>query len=181
MELSVILNLIVFNISVTIAKLWHQDAYNQCPQLCITLGIMIQFSYLSFMFWLNAMSFDVWSKFRYMRDSSVGRTLSSSKGMFDGFKCPLYRRYALFGSGLPLIVVAITLLMQFLPPSLTQKLTTPGIGEESCFLRSQWASFFYLYMIAGIALSFNSILFGMFAWNMVFGVWARRELESADM
>jgi hypothetical protein len=77
--------------------------------------------------------------------------------------------------------MGVTLVMQFLSPSLTQELTTPGIGEENCFLRSQWASFYYMYMIAGIALFLNLILFGMFAWNMIFGIWARRELESPDM
>ena len=86
-----------------------------------------------------------------------------------------------FGWGIPLIIMVVTLLMQLLPPSATEGLTTPGLGEEGCFLRSHWARFYYLYMIAGLALLINLCLFGMFMWNMLYGVWVNKDLDRADM
>ena len=180
MEVSVILNLFFYNFTISIAKLWSPESYNQLPISCLILGFVIQFSYLSVMFWLNAMSFDVWSTFRYMRSRDLGPTLSSPKLWFEGFKCQKYRYYALYGWGIPLLVTFVTITMQFLPPYITDGYTTPGIGEENCFLRSQWASFFYLYMFAGMALIFNLVLFALFAWNLWFGIWSKRDLEHSN-
>ena len=180
MELSVIINLFIFNLTTTILKLWPESSYMKWPKTCITIGIVIQFTYLSFMFWINSLSFDVWCKFRRMR-SQTPRLFGQTRGKLDGFKHPQYRKYAIFGWGIPLIIMGVTLLMQLLPPSATDGLTTPGLGEEGCFLRSHWAHFYYLYMIAGLALLINLCLFGMFMWNMFYGVWANKDLDRADM
>ena len=180
MELSVILSLFVFNLATVVIKLWPESSYIEWPKTCVTVGIMIQFTYLSFMFWINSMSFDVWCKFRRMRGANP-RLLQQTRGKLDGFKHPQYRWYALFSWGIPCLIMGVTLLMQLLPPSATQRFTTPGFGEEGCFLRSHWARFYYLYMIAGLALLINLFLFGMFIWNMFFGVWKNQDLDRADM
>ena len=180
MELSVIFNLFIFNLATTFLKLWPENSYIKWPKACVAVGIIIQFSYLSFMFWVNSLSFDVWCKFRRLR-SNTPRLLGQTRGKLDGFKHPQYRLYAMFSWGMPLLIAGITLLMQFLPPSTTEGLTTPGLGEESCFLRSHWARFYYLYLIAGIALLMNLCLFGMFIWNMFYGIWANKDLDRADM
>ena len=178
MELSVIINLFIYNITVTIAKLWQPSSYNQYPNSCFIVGIAIQFSYLSVMFWLNAMSFDVWSTFRHMKATRmVGRASSLKRGKLDGFKVPKYIWYSFYGWGIPAFVMIVTLVMQFLPKHLTQGYTTPGIGEENCFLRSHWASFYYKYLVAGVGLIFNLVLFASFTWNMWCGLWSTRELD----
>ena len=178
MELSVIINLFVYNLTVTIAKLWHPDSYNKYPNSCLAVGIAIQFSYLSVMFWLNAMSFDIWSTFKHMKAPRiVGRAGSLRKGKLDGFKVPKYKWYSFYGWGIPSLVTIVTFVMQFLPKRYTQDYTTPGIGEENCFLRGHWASFYYKYLVSGVALIFNLTLFASLTWNVWFGLWSSRELD----
>ena len=92
MELSVILNLFLYNVVVSIVKLWSPDSlYHERPGVCFVLGILIQFSYLSFMFWLNAMSFDVWTTFKKMRATNIDLMSKNVNRKFSGFKSPKYK------------------------------------------------------------------------------------------
>jgi hypothetical protein len=181
MELSVIFNLFLYNVVVTIVKLWSPNSlYHNNPGLCFMLGIIIQFSYLSFIFWLNAMSFDVWTTFRQMRATNIDLMSKTANRRLSGFKFPKYRWYALFGWGIPSVVMVVTMVMQISPPYLFRGFIGPGIGKENCFLQSGWASFYYLYMIAGIALLSNLAFFGLFAWNMRCGVWSNQDLSMSQ-
>ena len=177
MTLSIILNLFVCYLSTTIAKLTaagqHRriKAGTQNPS-CFAGAFVMQFSYLSVVFWLNAMCFDVWANFHSMR---VREQLSVQQyGKLRGFKHPKFKWYALYGWGIPFVVTIVTIMIQFLPTEYTEPLITPGIGEENCFLRSGLASLFYCYIIAGTGYLSSIVLFGLFVWDLCFGVWAQQ-------
>ena len=72
------------------------------------------------------------------------------------------------------------MVIQFSSPPSFHGFIRPGIGKENCFLQSGWPSFYYLYMIAGVALLWNLVLFGLFAWNMRCGVWSNQDLSMSQ-
>ena len=61
-----------------------------------------------------------------------------------------YKYYALYSWGLPLVVVALTILMQFLPDSVTSGSILPYIGKQSCFFKGDLSTLVYLHIIAGL-------------------------------
>jgi hypothetical protein len=60
-----------------------------------------------------------------------------------------YKYYALYAWGLPLVVVAITISMQFLPYQIISGSIQPRIGKQSCFFSGNLATLLYLHVIAG--------------------------------
>ena len=185
MELSVTANLFLHYLVLTVVKMSYSYLYKQYPTVCYVAAIIMQFTYLSVMFWLNAMSFDVWSTFRFVQNehqltSRKVRHKGSLSHMLGGFKHPKYKWYALYALGIPLLVTVCTVTMHHLPSTFTEGYVTPGIGEDNCFFQSRWAKFIYFYMLAGIALLFTCILFGLFAWNLWFGLWAKRHLDRSE-
>ena len=169
MMMAVIFNLFFCYLAIAVAKLWGREQYIRSPTLCLLDAIFIQFTYLSVMYWLNAMCFDVWSNFHHMK---APKRISEVGGKLNGFKHPKFKKYALYGWGIPLCVTTVTLIMQLLPSEYTEGYVTPGIGETSCSLRSGMAKFYYQFFIAGIALLSTVVLFGLFVWNLCCGVWA---------
>ena len=179
MMVAIPFNLLICYLGITVAKIWGRNLQNVSSEICQWNGIVIYFSYLSVMFWLNTLCFDVWSSFNSMRAPNMLRV---NVGRFDGFKDPKFRRYALYGWGVPFIITVITLIMQFLPLKHTKGFVTPGFGEQRCFLGSrltvEWKSkLYYLLIPAGIALLLNVVLFGLFVWNLCCGIWANQSSD----
>ena len=176
MMVAIPFNLLICYLGITVAKLWGRNIQHMASHICLINGIVIYFSYLSVMFWLNTLCFDVWSSFHSMRAPNMLRV---NVGRFDGFKDQKFKRYALYGWGVPFIITTITLIMQFLPMEYTNGFVTPGFGEQRCFLGSrltvEWKSkLYYLLFPAGIALLLNVILFVLFVWNLCCGIWANQ-------
>ena len=56
--------LVLFYACLITSKITGASWVRERPSLCIALGLLIQYFYLSAIFWLNAMSFDIWCTFR---------------------------------------------------------------------------------------------------------------------
>ena len=110
------------------------------PSICEAQGLLIQYSYMSAIFWLSSIGHFMWKVFRKIR------AMDTRQKVRLGFQDPQYRKYALFSWGLPLCVSIITIIMQHLPPHLTKGMVTPQIGELTCFLGQDWPTLIYLYM-----------------------------------
>ena len=56
---------------------------------------------------------------------------------------------------------------------------TPKIGKTNdgkggtCVIESTWGLFVYIYIISGAAILLTLIFFGLFVWNLFFGVWSK--------
>jgi hypothetical protein len=108
------------------------------PAACELEGLLIQYSYMSAIFWLNAMSHMMWTTFRKFRPVQIRKT---------GLRHPKYKWYALYSWGCPLLVSIVTLVMQHLPSNVTKDVTTPRIGQVNCFLAPDNAILYYFHVI----------------------------------
>ena len=58
-------------------------------------------------------------------------------------------------------------------------LIVPNIGRSNdgkagtCLIESTWGFLMYIYLVSGSVLVSTLIFFGLFVWNLFFGVWAR--------
>ena len=82
---------------------------------CRIEGFLKQFSYMSTMFWLTGLSFSAWRAFRTMRARAP---VNHGLGCWN----PNFKWHALFAWGCPLLMTIITIIMMFLPDSLTDGL-----------------------------------------------------------
>ena len=94
-------------------------------------GLIVQFTYLSVMMWLNAMAFEMWSKFRRLRNISSKQTLSSKNNI--GWKNPKYKWYAMYAWGCPAFISIVTILIQHLPEKQTQGMNGSHHGGHFIF------------------------------------------------
>ena len=60
-------------------------------------------------------------------------------------------RYALYGWGVPLLLVFVTILMQSLDERITDGYVVPGWGVTSCWFANNKALILYFYVILGRA------------------------------
>ena len=98
--------------------------------MCDVQGFLIQFCYLSSVFWLSSMSRLMWKTFSKIRGFNAFQ-----KHYKYGFQDPKYKFYALYSWGCPFIITSITVLMQYLPDELIgDGLTKPRIGKNNCFI-----------------------------------------------
>jgi hypothetical protein len=113
------------------------------PAACELEGLLIQYSYMSAIFWLNAMSHMMWTTFRKVRPVQI----SLGHDRKTGLRHPKYKWYALYSWGCPLLVSIVTLVMQHLPTNVTKYVTTPRIGQVNCFLPPDNAKLYYFHVI----------------------------------
>ena len=66
LRICVIITYFIFNVVLCVVKL-QLDVEIHLPSLCIAEAILIQYTYLATICWLNTMCFHVWSKFRKIR------------------------------------------------------------------------------------------------------------------
>ncbi|XP_055957510.1 uncharacterized protein LOC126824426 [Patella vulgata] len=86
--------------------------------MCKITGMLIHYSWLCVVFWMNVCSFHMFSVFRL---STVSRIPSSSKRLI---------KYTLYANGLPLIIVAMVI------SSFSIIYGTPGYGGRKCYLET---------------------------------------------
>ena len=125
-----------------------EEEYNGKSQsLCEFEALILQYTEISAIFWLNAMSHAVWSSFRSLQ--TVSRNFNSPKlGIFD----KRFKWYALYAWGGPLIVSIVTIMIQRLTTNPeTANHYTPLIDEENdvCTIRKGLAPLFYIHIITG--------------------------------
>jgi hypothetical protein len=117
------------------------------------------------------MSLDIWLAFRRMR--TTGGSAAASGPSRWGFRHPRYKWYALYSWACPLVVVAVTILMNYLP-DLPTGVIRPAVGEKSCFLGTTTARAVYLFVIVVPLASANIFFFAASTWNLCCGVWATK-------
>ena len=163
LKLCTISMLLIFNITLTALKFQGNESseiiykskvnwiYNEVkenwPILCLMEGLVLQYSFLSALLWLNTMSFDIWSNFRRLRPS--GDILRRQQGLerTSGFRHPKFKKYALYAWGIPFVNLGITLLMDFLPQHITEGYVVPGIGKKRCATQEYMVSHSNTYII----------------------------------
>ena len=95
-----------------------------------------------------------------------------------GWQHPRFKYYAMWSWGGPGIVSAITVLMQYLPASLTEGHTLPEIGTTSCFL-GQEGAVYYMHIVNAPILLSNLFLFAFSSWSLCCGIWSTDNMASA--
>ncbi|KAB7502979.1 G-protein coupled receptor Mth2, partial [Armadillidium nasatum] len=161
-----IISLLPSYIFLATVQLWSQALSSGW---CVAFGFLIQFSVLSAFFWLNVMSYDIWKTFRSIKSGRETPAGARRRFLF----------YSLYAWGCPLLIVMVTIIMQFLPKSVDKSsLILPRIGETDCFFprydkRVFWV---YLYSFISIILAVNSFFFFHLAYILVK---ARKFTESA--
>ena len=164
-------------LGIAVAKLGEKALLVNFPNFCFITGTIIYFSYLSVMFWLNALCFDVWSTFPSV---TATNKLRVNIGRYEGFKDNKFKKYALYGWGIPSLITMVSLTIQFLPEEYTNHIVVPGFAKTRCFLHSRLSVLLYQFIPTGVALILNVTLYILFVRNLLCGDWAsqnRRRLE----
>ena len=86
----------------------------QHPIGCEVVALILQYSYMSAIFWLTSMSQMVWKIFRKIVPVVHGTQYKL------GCQNPKFKWYALFAWGCPLLVTFVTLTMKHLPAEITE-------------------------------------------------------------
>ena len=88
-----------------------------------------------------------------------------------GWQHPRFRYYALWSWGGPALITGVTVLMQYLPTSLTDGYQLPEIGRCTCVF-GQEGAIYYMHIVIAPMLVFNLVLFSFSSWSLCCGVWA---------
>ena len=180
LRMCVIMMYFIFNLVLCVVKLQGDKIVDTLPHLCFVEAILIQFSYLCTICWLNVMCFDVWSKFRRISlDSESNRRGQRLRNAKTGFRNPKFKWYALYALGIPFIVSCVTVVMHFLPEDATANMILPfrGISEgldskRKCFFDNNLSTLLYFFVVTGPILLSNLLLFILFTWSLCCGVWS---------
>ena len=143
MMMSTILMLFIFYLTLTVVKFASRELVQNYPHTCVFSGFVIQYSYMSALFWLNSMGYFMWTQFRKLTpvyNQGGGRW---QLGIFDA----KFKWHALYSWGCPLVVTIITIIIQNLPEHLTENIITPRIGVTACSLAQDLATLYYFHII----------------------------------
>ena len=136
---SSILMLFIFFLFTSIIKIVNPD---ELKEACKVFGFIIQYSYMSSVFWLSCMSFFMWKAFRKMCPKDI-----RGQQYRWGFQHPSFKWYALYAWGCPLVVTIVTIVLQEANFKGKEKIVTPGIGNEQCFFDEGKSRLFYFHII----------------------------------
>ncbi|XP_012233604.1 probable G-protein coupled receptor Mth-like 1 [Linepithema humile] len=136
-------------VSYTVLSIQHlRPAMEDDYTICVTLGFILYFAFMSAFFWMNIVAFNVWrvvwfKNFR-VRDQ------------------PLYYAYCIWGWGGPacFLIVALTL------HNLKGQHLKPGFGEYSCWFAGTAQTWAYFYGPVTILLTLNMIYLGLTSWRL---------------
>ncbi|XP_012262716.2 G-protein coupled receptor Mth2 [Athalia rosae] len=121
--------------------------------LCILIGYMMLFSFLSTFFWLNVICFDIWWKFGSLRHS--GRSNTRRR---ENYKRFLF--YCLYAWGLALVFMLLAVATDMF--KLIPKYLRPGIGMNRCWFstgRQQYGEVLFFTGPVSLQLVVNLIFF----------------------
>ncbi|XP_049779046.1 G-protein coupled receptor Mth2-like isoform X4 [Schistocerca cancellata] len=116
---------------------------------CVTLAFIIYFSFLASFFWLNVMCFDIFwtfSGFRSLRGTAREREHKK------------FIIYSIYSWGCPLILLSVTLVMQF-HNDIPDGLLRPQFGVKRCWFPDDITILAYFYGPVGVLVLCNIILF----------------------
>ncbi|XP_064122159.1 probable G-protein coupled receptor Mth-like 1 [Macrobrachium nipponense] len=132
-----------YSISLLLAYVGFFVSFKYSKQLhnthCVLNALFSQFTLHAAFFWLSVMCFDIW---RVIRSSLKCIPLT---GILEKDK-QKFLLYASYAFGCPLVIVLVTLIIQFLPQEASAGLIVPGFGEESCWFAGELAQFLYFYL-----------------------------------
>ncbi|XP_068203869.1 G-protein coupled receptor Mth2-like isoform X2 [Palaemon carinicauda] len=117
---------------------------------CKFMASVMQFSFLAAFFWLNVMCFDIWWTLRSMR---LGPEPSEQTKV-------RFRLYSLYSWGLPLVITAITAIIDSLPEDIN--VIRADFGKNTCWFDSHGgdkAIFLYFYGIILVLIIANIFFF----------------------
>ena len=106
------------------------------PILCYSEGLILQYSFLSTLLWLNTLSFDVWMNFRKIRAPTFGQPRYGGHVIKSGFCHPKYIKYAIYAWLVPFLNLIGTVVMDYLPEEVTQGFILPNIGKKRCAIQN---------------------------------------------
>ena len=116
--------------------------------ICISLGFLLYFSFVSVFFWLNIVSFNIWRTVWFknfpMRDK------------------PLFVIYCLCGWGGPVCFLIVALITHHIGG----RHVRPGFGEQSCWFKGSRQMWAYFYGPIGILLTLNIVYLGLTSWRL---------------
>ena len=137
---SSILMLFIFFLFTSIIKIVDKDDLG--GEACKILGFIIQYSYMSSVFWLSCMSFFMWKAFRKMCPKDI-----HDQQYRWGFQHPSFKWYALYAWGCPLVVTIVTIVLQVADFDGKENIVKPGIGIDNCFLDEGEPRWFYFHIV----------------------------------
>ncbi|EEB18426.1 class B secretin-like G-protein coupled receptor GPRmth4, putative [Pediculus humanus corporis] len=124
---------------------------NSTQTTCVTQAAILYFFLSSSFFWNNVITFNVWNAIR--RKSSPKFHNNKFLGIF----------YVLWGFGIPLLMVAISFIMEYIPGRDHVK---PHFGETKCWFKGKLESWSYFHGPVSVLLVFNSLMFCHSSWML---------------
>lgn len=109
------------------------------PQLCMTIGILVHYFFLSAFFWMNIVAFDLWMTF-----SNTFMVAGSTRNR------KRFLRYNLYAWLVPLIVVSTAIVLDQTSVHAEFNNLKPGYGKGVCWISSQMA--ILLFFVGPLAL-----------------------------
>ena len=147
-------------LQLVIAILGGEELQQRFPVLCQTLGLAIQYFFLSAFCWMSSMSGEVWTTFRHLGGSTYRQRTQTRRFYY----------FNVYSWGLPALVCLVTLTIHLVGDS--HHLVTPGLGAQTCFFSGDLPKLLYLHGIVAAVLLINMAFFIATAYNLLFGLWA---------
>ena len=94
--------------------------------LCKGFAYLLQFAYLSAIWWLNSLCFDIWQTFR-----SIKASVKTHSGKTYGWRHPKFKSYASWSFGMPGLITLVTFCIEKFCNHYEGTLLHPGIGRVS--------------------------------------------------
>ncbi|CAG7829985.1 unnamed protein product [Allacma fusca] len=143
-----------FSGTTNVIELMQRSGDDTRTLLCVAFAAVAHFLYLSNFCWLTVTCFNLYWRFR-------GLNMISSSSRNYG----LYFLYALFGWGLPLVFVTVSLALdKIFSYDLCNLVLVPKYGAESCFVYKGSYGPYMIYPVAGL-LCLNVTLFSVTTYN----------------
>lgn len=98
------------------------------PQLCMTVGILVHYFYLSAFSWMNIVAFDLWMTF-----SNTFMIAGSTRNR------KRFLRYNIYAWSVPLIIVSTGIILDHTSVPVEIKNLKPGYGKGVCWISSHMA------------------------------------------
>ncbi|XP_014254269.1 G-protein coupled receptor Mth2-like isoform X4 [Cimex lectularius] len=129
-------------------------------RVCTSFGFAVQFFFLATFFWLNVMCIDIYWAFS-------GIKLRGTASERDRKKLLAYSFYAW---GMPLIILAVTVGVDYSDSIPSSSIFKPNMGKDRCFFKGRTATWTYFYGPMAVILFSNLILFSITAYR----IWRHR-------
>ncbi|XP_054010977.1 G-protein coupled receptor Mth2-like [Hylaeus anthracinus] len=144
--MAVVTSLAVSYIVLSIQNLKPQEDGDY--EICIALGFLLYFGFLSVFFWLNIVSFNIWRAVWFKNFKIKERSL--------------FIVYCLVGWGGPICFLLATLAAHHM---LGEHLK-PGFGVQSCWFSGSAQLWVYFYGPIAILLALNIVYLGLTSWRL---------------